>query len=331
MFSEFSDDDLMVLADLAGGIMTYIFSYEQSDFGIVLDGLDENRQYTTLGGLQRLMNQLADIKVPVVLTTRREHFFSMFGDFRSTLTEISQKKGKKPGRLFELGAWNESHVKGLLCQISHKLVGEEFIRIEDLRKLVESRHHRDLYGDLLDSPLFLQFVIEDVIDRGINHSGRADQIRRWVARKIYRDRISRLGIPIADRIPMVFDDVDSEELVAMIVNISENISARMTVFNNGRHELVEFIQSSEVMEETKKVSQGRSTSLLALLLHSFFLPRFFRRGFSLEVSFAFRILQEYFLASFLSREQIGADSYPEVVQSLWNEIMQGEEKSNETP
>ena len=323
LFDEFSDDDCEVLSDLAGGVMTYLFSHEKPNFALVLDGLDENRIYATLAGLQRLMNQLADIKVPVVLTTRREHFSSMFGDFSATLTEISQKKGKKPGRLFELGTWNESHVKSLLIQISCKLAGEELLRIGELGKLIESGHHRALYGDLLDSPLFVQFVIEDVIERGVNHSSRADQIRRWIVRKIYRDRVTRVGKPIADRIPVIIDDVDTEELVARIVTISENISARMTVYKSGRHELTEYIQSFEIMDEAQEVFQARSTSLLALLLHSFFFPRSFRRGSSLEVRFAFRILQEYFLASFLAREEVAADSYPEVVQSLIKEIMSG--------
>ena len=323
LFGELSEDDREILADLVGGVMTYIFSHEQSDFALVIDGLDENRVYATLVGLQRLMNQLADVKVPVIFTTRQEHFFSMFGDFSAILTEISQKKGKKPGRLFELGAWNARHVKSLLTQISHKLAGEELLRIDQLRKLVESGHHRDLYGDLLDSPLFVQFVIEDVIERGVNHSGRVDQLRRWVARKIYRDRVTRVGKLLSDRTPLGLDNVDTEEIVSMIVTISENISSRMTVRKDGRYELAEFIQSSEVLEETQKVFIGSSTSLLSLLLHSFFLPRFFRKGSSLEVRFAFRILHEYFLASFLSRQRLPADFYPEVVQSLWNEITLG--------
>jgi len=52
---------------------------------LIIDGLDESRTYASARGMTQLTNELAELRCPVVLVTRKSHFDSTFGNLKRLL------------------------------------------------------------------------------------------------------------------------------------------------------------------------------------------------------------------------------------------------------
>lgn len=314
ILDEFEDQDREVIYEVAGPTLAYLLRQSESPYILILDGLDENRAYTNLAGLQCLSNQLADLNCPIVLTTRIEHLNTMFGDFSLAFNEFSTKKGpKRNARLLELVPWGKKQVLQLVNQIIRETTGVEKERLSEFLKLLSNGEYAALYGELPSNPLFLQFILEDVAAEGIQYANRPLLLFRWVKRKIWRDR-SVGGRLTPD------DSIDVEDFVDRMVWLMENVANLMTYRIGNRYELAEFIDSVSVTEEAKKLFNITSDQLLGILLNSVLMPQGLRRGSNFNVTFAFRVFHEYFLASYLVRENLSDCDYPDTVRLFYSEI-----------
>lgn len=314
IFTDLPPGEQGLLYELAGPLLASLLRQENNPYVLIIDGLDEHRFYSHQKGLQFLSNQLAELKCPVILTTRAEHFYSLFGDFSIAFEEFSTKFGpKRNARLFKLHKWDKTQVRELIqCAISNSTPGEKE-HLRELLSLMEKDTHETIYGDLLYNPLFLQFILEDVADQGVKEVTRPQLFRRWVARKIRRDR------RITSR-DSSFEHLDSEEIVTRILKLMEDISAHMVAQEEDTIQLTEDIDIEMVRKLAEIAFPKTKISLLDVLLNSILLPARIQGGRLLSVSFAFRVLQEFFLAAYLVHHHSDISKYPKQVRKLYEEI-----------
>lgn len=165
LLEDFCDDTAGVLNDVIGGSIGRVFRQSDNPFVLVIDGLDEHGVYGTPYGLQWLTNELAELRCPVVLTTRREHFLGLLGNYALAAENLSKKGGA--GRVVEilqLGTWSARQARLLLTlaidTTSDKAAAEELTLL--LKSI--SSDNSPIAARLLNHPLFLQMTMDLIMD-----------------------------------------------------------------------------------------------------------------------------------------------------------------------
>ena len=311
-----SDEDRSAIAKIARTVVVYLLRKPKSELLFVLDGLDEHHVLANLSGLQRLSNQLAEFSCPVVLTTRREHLESMLGDFNTALSEIGSKyRSEREAQVLYLEPWMKEQSLQVIEAAASVLGGEERARVKEFGLAVSEGQHP--YGDLVLHPLFLQFILEDVAEAGIQAFTRAALIRGWVNRKIRRDRETWVPAAMASR-QQVREGMDTEEFIDRISVAMARVAIDMTVSSGERYELSESLPAARVLEVVG--AEFGPVDLLPVLLNSVLTTLGPRSGRNIQVGFALRILQEYFVAYELTARNADTAGWPVTVRELAGEL-----------
>jgi len=99
----------------AGKELSRILKNPHNDYALVIDGLDENRHYARLKGLFDLTSQLAEVRCPILLVTRRAHFEECFGDMCTAFYHFSERNGpKREAMVINLGLWTSAEAQEFL-------------------------------------------------------------------------------------------------------------------------------------------------------------------------------------------------------------------------
>lgn len=311
LWERFDDDERAVLEPLAAdsAIRALSNAAAASDYLLVLDGLDEHRSFYSLGGLQRLLNQLIDIECPVVLTTRSEHFAAFFDSYTSAFAELSWKfKPDVPIPLLRLRAWTKDESVGLIERVAMHEVAEAAERLGLLAARLRSGDAERDYGTMPYNPLMLRFIIDDVAQRRMDASTRAPLIARWARRKLWRDVNNHTFVAVGD----------VGETVELLMRALEDIAAQMTETKDGEVRLTESLSLENVQ---RLVAAETPFDVADVLTNSFLMPIRSARG--TRVVFTLRVLQEFFLAAFHARH--GAETlatFPADIRNLHIELVQ---------
>jgi hypothetical protein len=300
-----------VIYELAGTTIARLLRGPSPQYLLIFDGLDENRLYSTLHGMQWLSNQLAELRCPVVLTTRIEHLHAMFGDFSLAFEELSWRSSTKSANLFELEAWEDEDLIKFVTQVRDETTGRERGQLDELLNKLGTPAAGLFYGDLPSNPLFLQFILEDVVSEGMRKSSRIELIDRWCRRKLLRDR------SVSGR-SAVSEAMDGLDAVGRMLRVMENVAYEMTAVSGASVTLAESTTSSAMVDVTRSVF-GERADALPILLNSLLMP-IGPRGSNLQITFAFRILHEYFLARYIHREGLSDTNYPDPVRAFVTEM-----------
>lgn len=299
-------------------ILSHLLRNNDSQHIFILDGLDEHRLYSTQKGIECLHNSIKDFRCNKILITRKEHLSSQLGNFKTAFSGLSEKEGKQQSaRLFELVLWQKEQVIQFVSKLSIEAIGEPRERIDDFLKILENDSYVEYYGDLPFHPLFLQFILEDIVKDKIQKSTRSDLLHRWFRRKVERDIKSK-----SQRLPInPFNEFeDFEDLFSQVFHLMENIANLATIKNNDRYEFYEFIWSKQLEQEANKLLKLPSVSVISILLRSVLVPQSLRQGEEHKIIFALRVFHEYFLASYLARRNLPSSGYPDSVKSFYSEI-----------
>lgn len=322
LLADFEESDRKILQKIAGAVLGYFMRHPKSPYALVLDGLDEHRGFAHPEGLERLSNQLAELRCPVVLTTRTEHFDAMFGTFGAVFEKFSSKDGPtRPARVFELALWGPAQIADFLSQARAATLLDERERdcLRQLQEAFAGEAWRELYGDVATHPLFLQFIVDDVLDGGLRKASRISLLSGWVERKIRRDLVSWAP---GNQTPRASVDptLDVAEYVARMLELMENVAGLMVEAAESDVVLRESIEAEVVTGEARKIFAGSGEQIVAILLTSILVSHGPRQGRSLRVSFVLRIFQEYFTALHVWRRGQQPDTYPEAVKSFYDEL-----------
>lgn len=302
-------------ARLASSILGQILRVNGSTVTFILDGLDEHHELATPRGIVRLLNQVADFQGPVVLTTRREHFESMFGSFNQGMAELALRWGKNRRiNVYELSTWSVDESLEVIRRAASIADGAVATNLHALASAVRDGTAHSYYGHLLTYPLFLQFILEDVAESGPQPRGRAELITRFVERKLRRD-LTR-WVPDAGGFRVQIDErLDPEAAMGLAFQALETVSASMIADGV----LLEEIDESEVLRIFESVF-GHKVEILPVLLNSVLVTRGRRTVHGLKIGFALRVLQEFFAAAHAVRHNIPTDTLPRDVVSLADEL-----------
>lgn len=323
VLSDFNAADRPILEEIAGGVASYLLRHPDTAYALILDGLDEHRAYAGLPGLQRLSNQLADLRCPIVLTTRTEHLHALFGDFSVAFSEFSSKQApSRQACLYELEPWGRVEIATLLSQIlsAPSLTDSERERLRSLQEAIETDTIEQYYGNLPEHPLFLRFIIDEVLDAGLRHGNRASLLGRWVRRKIRRDRMAWAPDGAMSRLLVEEEGLDTEAVVDRLMRVMEATALRMVHRDGLGIALAETIDEHVVAEEVQRLLPIPGASVLGVLLNSVLVSAGHRQGSTLRIGFLYRVLQEYFVAAALARQGLSADGFPGEVPSLYADI-----------
>lgn len=310
-FYVLDEKDEDTFTELAGPALASLLRSETPEHILVIDGLDENRLYLRPDGLQLLNNQIAELKCPIVLTTRLEHLSSMFGNFEALLEGLgSGRKSATPARLLTLEPWTTEEVRLFIETARRHATTEDQANLTLFVKALEDGSLTELYGDLPFHPLFLQFILDDVCSDGLNTRRRTELVESWVRRKMSRD-IQHHGAPVDGA-------MDRYQIIDGLMVLMERIAAAMTE-QDIEIQLTEQIDSRLVEELSTDIFNVK-IPIAILLLYGFVVPVDFRRGSRLEVRFVLRVMQEYFLARHIKRADLLPDLYPASVQDLVRDL-----------
>jgi hypothetical protein len=314
LFESSCDQDRFLHEQLAGVTLNKMLRTSPDDYLIIVDGLDENRFYSRIRGFGILSNQLSEFNCPIILITRREHFKETIGDISSAFFEWSRKNGpSREAKVLDLGLWNEEQISQIVDGVGKQHTGDEQSNLLQLQRIVRDGRAQEIYGDVISRPLFLQFIISDVLEEGVRPQNRTELIGGWVSRKIKRDRQTpRMSLDL---------HIDTNQFVRQMSLLMEDAAANMVEQGVNSVELQEFVGEYTLIHLAREHFGKMPDSVLGIILNSLLVPVSFRRDDrELQLKFVHRLFQEYFVARWVRRQGVGANRYPIAVRDLLKEL-----------
>ena len=311
-----SSENGPMLENLAGSILGKLLRNSDSKYIFILDGLDENRVYCSSKGIECLNNQLAEFRCPVVMTTRKELLSDQFGHFTTDWPEASMKYGpNRKARLLEMEKWEPDIIRGLVKSLleSSNQIPKKKSRLKQFANILDTKDYVKFYGELPTNPLFLSFILEDVVDTGVRVSSRSEIVHRWVKRKIFRDRSISVRISPDDDLDVIF-------LCSYVFEVLRECAGDMIEESDSGPLLTESLNERRVSDIATRIFRKSTNSILPLLLNSVLVPLGYRDDNGLKVGFVYQMLQEFFLAKYLVHNEIESNCYPSSVVDFCKEL-----------
>lgn len=293
LLDDFLPDTAEVLKYLIGAALGRLLRKADDQYALVIDGLDEHAFYGTVQGLQWLTNELADLRCPIVLTTRREHFLSRIGDYELAADTLSKKNGaRRTIEILELGAWTHTQAHELLERAIERL--DNATQISDVRRLrvqLDSSSSR-LSANLLNHPLFLQMTLDLIVEGEDWLFEDEDRlIEVWIHKKIKRDL----------RLPRLKENwsIDVECFVAGMVEAMVQVAIEMhrSEFTPQETDTMPVDRVLAIVREAVGIPELDATTMLTT---SLLVPVNRRQGKLMPVKFFHRSIQEYLVRRHLA-------------------------------
>ncbi|MFP3938994.1 MAG: CHAT domain-containing protein [Thermoanaerobaculia bacterium] len=290
-------DDYRLLARPA---IEYAFKKNEIDAVLVLDGLDESPFLARPGGLQNLVNNLWDLRAPVVLSMRTEFWDDKRQDFQASFGDRAAHGEPRLQRLrkVELLPWGDGEIREFLERFAAAVKErEDRRRVEELTTALDDGRFEEVYGDIPRRPLFLRMIADTVADAGLpgDHVGRAQLMADAARLKVQRDvtaprRDGGAGRPSILARPMTVAQTVELAWEAMVA-----AAARMTREEEGAFEILPDCSYESVRSAVPRLREVDEP--LPLFLHSLLHLSGPRTGLRpARLRFAHRAFQEFFLA-----------------------------------
>jgi hypothetical protein len=282
-------DTSEVLRDVMGAALGRILRQANDQFVLVIDGLDEHSFYSSVDGLHWLTNELSELRCPIVLTTRKEHFLSLIGNYEIAAQTLSRKGGtERIVEVFELGAWTPVQAQELLLRAISLVQRED--QALSIRRLLNqlTSDISTLSARLLSHPLFLQMSLDLIMDGGEWLVEDEDKlIDIWVRKKIQRDlSVPRLNMGIR---------IDAEYYIEGMIDSMTCVALEMRTGSGETLVLSESIDVERVLAIARETIAIPELDAAILFTTSLLIPAGRRHGRVLKAKFFHRALQEFFL------------------------------------
>ena len=311
LFGDFEEDERALFSGLAGPVLRQLLTAKDAEAVLIIDALDENRSLATPAAMTRFASALAELRSPIIMTTREEHFLATFGNFDHLFDELSIKGGNMDAiDLLSLDPWQVTQVGNLVAAIAaEEPVNEHLAHFRD-RLAADMPTGWD--AELLSHPLFLRMII-DLAAEGVEPFGRRGElVREWIWRKLTRDLK-------ADRLTPVTVE-DRNAFLERMELVMAQVAAAMTVEGQDGVELTEALPSDAVIEIVERVFGVAGISLTAAISVSLLVPTAARHRGTVPIRFSHRSFQEYFLARHICDHRLPVDRYPRSVRAMAEEL-----------
>lgn len=312
LFEEMDETSRDRLIRLSGSLLRAALIAEDNDALLILDGLDENRQYATARGMMALSSSLAELRCPILLTTRQEHFNSTLANYDELLSDHSIKGGaRRHARVFRLEPWEDAQVLAFLNAAVERS-GDRRSMVRRLRERLKAGQIDERELSLLRHPLFLQMITALAANGEEAGTTGAAVLGRWTSLKLRRDLEVNRALPA--------EPEDIGDYLRAMHRTHERIAAAMTESDEEREGLKETILAAEALEALALSFPSPSQTLASLTSASLVVPLAVRTGAAPELMFSHRLFQEYYLARHLVNAGETPDGYPPEVIQLCNEL-----------
>jgi hypothetical protein len=298
LFEGVLEEDLSIVEQLAGPAITYILKDEETPVILILDALDESIYFSRPGGIQQLFNQIRDARVPVILLARSEFWEGKQLDFANSYGLRSATKENKFNRkvtVIQLKDWHHDQIRALAQRYKETLIGQERSNLDGLIQIIDSGEYEAIYGDIPKRPLFLRFILDSVAAQGVMRKGRARLFYDWAELKIRRDILNPRKFGGAGRVSIVPTAEETDTTMRLAFKAMKIAAYQMTAVSE-RHHCLELLPSCDI--EDVLLADERLKMVLdptGLFLHSLLIPTRSTPE-RLEIAFAHRTYQEFFLA-----------------------------------
>jgi hypothetical protein len=306
----FSADDPAVASlknQLAAAELGVLLRNPESDAMVVIDALDESRVLQNVAAVATLCDALAELRSPLILTTRREHFDATFGNMSEILDRLTKKgRSNKSVKVVQLTNWGRPQVIQFMNACVLQAEDEEHDALSRLAKDIDEGVVQKAIGDLYKHPLFLQMLADAVVLWGKERTVHYRLIiREWCIGKILRDLNSQRVKPL--------ESFDANQFVDLTLQLMEGVAAQLCVLGQ-RIQLLEELSSRQVESIASEVFGGRQIDIASIVGWTLLIPSRPRQGAVVPVKFFHRVFQEYFLARGLIRQGADTTNYPESVR-----------------
>lgn len=282
-------DSAEIVGNTLGASLGRILRQANDEFVLVVDGLDEHSFYGTSAGLHWLTNELAELRCPIVLTTRREHFLALVGSYTSASDSLSKMGGSnRLVEIFQLGAWSTTQASLLI----HKAIAiaenpQHKASMERLLNLLSS-DSTPLSESLLSHPLFLQMTLDLIVEEEDWVLNEPQVLMEtWIRQKIRRD----LQLPrLASGLPL-----DADEYCVRMMTAMREIAIRITENRDIQNKSEGVIDANDMTDTVRRALGLPHLSVAEILNTSLLTPASARRGSVLSVKFFHQAFLDYFL------------------------------------
>ncbi|KRB95803.1 hypothetical protein ASE11_18590 [Hydrogenophaga sp. Root209] len=264
---------------------------------LIIDGLDENRIYSRADGFRRLAGELRRLRIPVIVTTRKEHFFNRYLELQPQEQQVWLSRAIET-TVIELTDWSTATCNQMLDRVA-SLTDSNRRALDPLRVLLDQRRLPLVAGH----PLWLAMAIDLALagDMQLFDNQRA-LYSEWTQRKFMRD----FSAPGRD-LPKALSNLAI--FVQKLTDVMTAIAARMCSVENGSLGLKAEIDDVTV-EAVAREHIPTAERLDPLFAESSLLtPSSIRSTSGMQMRFSHFSFQEFFTARAIEIELISvADS-----------------------
>lgn len=333
-----SDQDLETGSRIARAAIEYLLKDEQTPTALVIDGLDESVSVSRRGGVQTLLNALKAVRVPEILLMRTEFWRTKLVDFSTSFGAVAKDPAMVWTRelsVIELLPWSDGEIASFArARHTRSTDDEARKRLEEFLALVGSGGFEELYGDIPRRPLFLDFLLDWIAQRGIQRVGRARLFRDVIQMKIARDVAAPIvgGAAPPGRVPLVSEAESTQDVIELSWRAMQNAAVLMCAEAPDGIDLLPSCTFAQVVESHEALRAIRDPA--ALVLHSLLVPvRSPAPGRPLELRYAHRAFQEFFLADAFLRgpTRWTEEQLPDAVQAWVSDLRDDEAAAARNP
>jgi hypothetical protein len=205
--------------------------------------------------------------------------------------------------IIRLKDWQPEQIRELARRYRDTQRGERHSNLDEFIRVIDSGEYETIYGDIPKRPLFLRFILDSVAEQGVRRKGKARLFYDWIELKIRRDVLNPTSFGGAGRAPIIPNAEGSETMIRLAFKAMKLAAYKMTTLSEQNNTL-ELLSSCEVDEVL--LSDERLKAIIdpaGLFLHSLLIPSR-SNAEKLEIGFAHRTYQEFFLALYIRDNEL---------------------------
>ncbi|MDN3355814.1 hypothetical protein [Actinomadura sp. DC4] len=192
LLEQIPDADMQAIEPLAEVVSEKLLRRPRGDILLVVDGLDEAPLAHRRNGVAQILNEVSDVRVPVLLTMRTEFWHAKHEELAGALSPHPYAGARMSA--VELRPWADPEIRSLIARARSRAgeTGEVEAghNLSELLDLIGREPFAALYEDIPRRPLFLQLLISDVAAEGVRRLDPVTLMDSWVARKLRRDLLN---------------------------------------------------------------------------------------------------------------------------------------------
>ena len=266
------------------------FLDSDAKFILLLDGMDEHFFLKNIEGMKNFFQSIKNIAALPIISMRKEYWDSMQGNL-----EMSIYKNRKQDKLI-LIEWEQKEIVEFLQKYikDKSFSSSEVDKLKSLLKLVSTNKYIEFYGDIPKRPLFLEMIIQDILENGVQKRNLVELYNKVLIRKLVRDITGSHQDISTNR--GLSDNNDLFEINSTIEDMMIQVSEYTMKIDENEVNLENLISEKKIKNIFREYNFKES---LNIYLHSVLIPSDERNYADVNLKFAHFSFLEFFFSKFI--------------------------------